>query len=279
MKTLTLCKAPKIIAIVSTKGGVGKTTSSANIGAYLADQGFKVLLLDADVQPSLSEFYPLNEVAEYGLSHLITCPQVISQDVSSRISKNLNIVLSDDPDAELQKWVRDTPDGRFRLKRILKDRFQEYDFIFIDTQGSVGALQEATIIAADLLISPVVPDKLCAAEFLHNTLGMINKLSDSAYFMGFEIAPLHVFLNRSNNTSDSQNYAIEIRQFDYPSSCRVPVCVADTEIPDTVVFKDAASSQIPAHKYEKSTRRKGGSAHDVLKSLCEELGFVEKHHD
>lgn len=272
-------KDPIIIAVVSTKGGVGKTTSSANIGAFLADQGLKILLIDADVQPSLSEYYRVDNRAEHGLSHLITNPQVRPADVSSQIEDNLHIILSDDPDAELQKWVRDTPDGRFRLKRILKDRFQYYDYIFIDTQGSVGSLQEATIIAADMLISPVVPDKLCAAEFLHNTLGMINKLAESAYFMGLEIAPLHAYLNRSNHTSDSLTYAEQIRDYDYASACRVAVSVTQAEIPDTVVFKDAASSQTPAHRYEKKTRRKGGSAYDVLSELCEELGFLEVNHD
>jgi len=270
---------PTIIAVVSTKGGVGKTTSSANLGAFLADQGLKILLIDADVQPSLSEYYGLNEIAEFGLSRLITCPQVTPSEISSNISKNLDIVLSDDPCGELQKWVRDIPDGRFRLKRILKDRFQAYDLIFIDTQGAVGPLQEATVMAADRIISPVVPDKLCAAEFLHNTLGMLNKLSESAYFMGIEIAPLHAYLNRSNNTSDCLSYAAEIRDYDYESACRISVQIAHTEIPDTVVFKDAASAQIPAHKYEKKTRRKGGSAHDVLKDLSIELGFLEVNHD
>jgi len=274
-----LNKKPQIIAVVSTKGGVGKTTSSANLGAFLADQGSKILLIDADVQPSLSEYYCLEVVAAHGLSTLITNPKVTPQDICSRIDDNLHIVLSDDPGAELQKWVRDTPDGRFRLKKILKDRFQYYDYIIIDTQGAVGSLQEATILAADLLISPVVPDKLCAAEFLHNTLGMINRLSESAHFMGLDIAPLHAFLNRSNNTSDSYSYANQIRDYNYTSACRVPVTVAKSEIPDTVVFKDAASAQIPAHRYEKTTRRKGGSAYEVLQNLSQELGFLEVTHD
>ncbi len=42
-------------AVISTKGGVGKTTRTANLGALLADLGLRVLLIDADVQPSLSK--------------------------------------------------------------------------------------------------------------------------------------------------------------------------------------------------------------------------------
>ena len=45
--------------ITSTKGGVGKTTLTANLGALLADMGLRVLLIDADVQPSLSKYFPL----------------------------------------------------------------------------------------------------------------------------------------------------------------------------------------------------------------------------
>ena len=45
--------------VTSTKGGVGKTTLTANLGALLADMGLRVLLIDADVQPSLSKEFNL----------------------------------------------------------------------------------------------------------------------------------------------------------------------------------------------------------------------------
>ena len=47
--------------VISTKGGVGKTTLTANLGALLADMGLRVLMIDADTQPSLSKFYPLSD--------------------------------------------------------------------------------------------------------------------------------------------------------------------------------------------------------------------------
>ncbi len=49
----------EILTIMSTKGGVGKTTLTANLGGLLADLGKRVLLIDADVQPSLSKYFPL----------------------------------------------------------------------------------------------------------------------------------------------------------------------------------------------------------------------------
>ena len=65
MSTITVC---------ATKGGVGKTTVTANLGGYLADHGAKVLIIDADVQPTLSSYYGLNgPPASHGLTHLIQC--------------------------------------------------------------------------------------------------------------------------------------------------------------------------------------------------------------
>jgi chromosome partitioning related protein ParA len=51
------------ISIVSTKGGVGKTTLTANLGSILVDVGQRVLLVDADVQPTLSSYYRLAQQA------------------------------------------------------------------------------------------------------------------------------------------------------------------------------------------------------------------------
>ena len=49
----------QVISIISTKGGVGKTTTAANLGGLVADAGLRVLLLDLDVQPTLSSYYEL----------------------------------------------------------------------------------------------------------------------------------------------------------------------------------------------------------------------------
>lgn len=56
-----------IIAVVSTKGGIGKTTLTANLAAVLADMGFRVLMLDTDTQASLSKYYPLHYRAPNGM--------------------------------------------------------------------------------------------------------------------------------------------------------------------------------------------------------------------
>jgi cellulose biosynthesis protein BcsQ len=61
----------KRITVVSTKGGVGKTTVAANLGGLLADLGQRVLLVDADIQPTLSSYYAIRTEATGGIFQLM----------------------------------------------------------------------------------------------------------------------------------------------------------------------------------------------------------------
>ena len=76
--------------ITSTKGGVGKTTLTANLGALLADMGLRVLLIDADVQPSLSKYFPLvKRTPAAGLTEVIVRGQVTATCITPTVYPNL----------------------------------------------------------------------------------------------------------------------------------------------------------------------------------------------
>ena len=123
------------LCIVSTKGGVGKTTLTANLGGFLADPGQRVLLIDADPQPTLSTYYELEERAPAGLTDLITRAETETA-VSRTGIPRLDLVYSNDPKGELGNWILHDPIGRVRLKHALAaTRFDGYDVILIDSQG------------------------------------------------------------------------------------------------------------------------------------------------
>ena len=61
----------QVVSIISTKGGVGKTTTAANLGGFAADTGLRVLLLDLDVQPTLSSYFTLAERAPAGIYEML----------------------------------------------------------------------------------------------------------------------------------------------------------------------------------------------------------------
>jgi chromosome partitioning related protein ParA len=181
------------ISIVSTKCGVGKTTLTANLGSILADLGQRVLLIDGDLQPTLSSYYRLAHQAPRGLVEALESGD--TTDSISRTTVGCDSVLSNDPEAKLPDWILHTLDGRFRLKRL-----ESYDFIIIDTQGATGPLQDTAVLAADFLISPIPPELLSAREFARGTTGMIERLSHRED-MGSPLGNLYGLIYRMGRTA------------------------------------------------------------------------------
>jgi len=255
------------ITVMSTKGGVGKTTQTANLGGMLADLGMRVLLIDADVQPTLSSYYEIKQQAEYGLSALITGPQ-IEGIISTTFIDNLDIIVSDDPEGALQNWILHTPDGRVRLKHLLTKFDEQYDFILIDTQGAVGPLQDAAVLAADMLLSPIPPEILSAREFTRGTLGMLERLQPMTY-LGAPVGPLYGLIYRMDRTIDAQRIARELRRESAPS--RGQIRILDTVIPSTVAYREAATSRMPVHRWERRRTGPSSSAYETMQALVNEL--------
>lgn len=132
------------VTLGSIKAGVSKTTQTANLGGILADLRRKILLVDIDVQPTLSCDYLVQSKATIGFTHLITDTCV--DDVISQVTiPDLDIVLSDDLQGRLRNVILPTPDGRVRLKHILIRLEDTYNFILIDTQGGLNSVIPSTV--------------------------------------------------------------------------------------------------------------------------------------
>lgn len=256
------------ITIVSTKGGVGKTTLTANIGGILADFGYRVLLIDADPQPTLSSYYRIPQRAEQGLKHFLMNSAVDSV-ISHTSIDNLDIILSDDPQGKLRDWIRDTVDGRVRLKYSLQPLEARYDFVLIDTQGAVGPLQDAAVAAADFMLSPIPPEILSAREFVRGTVAMIQRLEPMAR-LGAPIGPLRGVIYRQDRTIDARNIADELRKAAFLPS-KGAISILNTVIPNAVAYREAATHKMPVHRFERSRKGKAMSALETMQALAQEL--------
>ncbi|MCI0653675.1 MAG: ParA family protein [Methylococcaceae bacterium] len=256
------------ITVVSTKGGVGKTTLTANLGGILADLGQRVLLVDADPQPTLSSYYRLRRQSVHGLTRLMidaTVEGVISQtDIH-----NLDLIYSDDPDGRLRDWIRDAVDGRVRLKHILAKLDNRYDLILIDTQGAVGPMQDAAVAAADLLLSPIPPEILSAREFVRGTVGMLERLRPMSY-LGAPIGPLRGLIYRQDRTTDARRVAGELRK-EASLPGKGAISILDTAIPATVAYREAATNKVPVHRHEACRSGPTPSACETMLALIGEL--------
>jgi len=271
-----------VFTVVSTKGGVGKTTIAANISALLADLGFRVLMIDADVQPSLTRYFPIMHRAPHGITEVVK-RGVISQDCISnvgfpssdagRLNPNgcLDLVVSDAPEGALQDWLAQRMDRAVRMKKALRSPFvaENYDVVLIDTQGAVGHLQDTAVLAADLLISPVSPDIISAREFTTGTLDLLKKL-ETAEEIGMSVPPMQVVIYKLEKTRDSRSIADTIRKEHVTFRGRVNVL--RTVIPHAVAYKNAATAQLPVHWINPD--RAGLTMHDLVWELIPSLQNV-----
>jgi chromosome partitioning related protein ParA len=255
-----------IVTICSTKGGVGKTTLAANLGGLLADLGQRVLLIDADIQPTLSSYFAITARAPSGLTGLMQQGRL--PDCISRTEIGCDLVVSDDPAGRLQDWVLHTPDGRVRLRRIL-EHADAHDFTIIDTQGAVGPLQDAAVLAAHLLVSPIPPEILSAREFARGTLTMLDRLRPMQY-LGAPLGPLYGLIYRMDRAGEAARIAAELKKESFAPS-RGSIRILDTAVPSTVAYREAATARIPIHRFEPKRRGPTPSGREVMMAIVQEL--------
>ena len=257
--------------VLSTKGGVGKTTLTANLGALLADMGLRVLLIDADVQPSLSKFFPLeaNKPA-HGLTEVLKSGEVSVECITRTIFENLDIIVSDDREGKLQHWLLTRIDRAFRMRMALKSPLiaQNYDCVLIDTQGAVGPLQDAAALAADILVSPITPEILSAREFKDGTMELLDRLEPTSA-MGVTLGAMRAVIYRQDRTIDARMIASGIREDFIRFKGRVSVL--ETIVPHAKAYKEAATLRIPVHRHEVKRNAVSPSAYGVMHDLAWEL--------
>ncbi|MBL8377062.1 MAG: ParA family protein [Burkholderiales bacterium] len=257
--------------VTSTKGGVGKTTLTANLGALLADMGLRVLLIDADVQPSLSKYFPLATAKPLaGLTEVIVRGEVTNQCITPTLYRNLDIVVSDDPEGNLPHWLLNRIDRGFRLRFALQSAavVGAYDCVLIDTQGAIGPLQDAAVLAADILVSPITPEILSAREFKDGTMELLDRLEPGSA-LGATLGPMKAVIYRQDRTADARTIASGIR--DDFIKLKGRVSVLETVVPHAKAYKEAATLRIPVHRHERKREGVTPSASTVMHQLAWEL--------
>lgn len=257
----------RVVSVVSTKGGVGKTTVAANLGGLLADAGLRVLLLDLDSQPTLSGYYALSRKSIAGAYELIalnlTAPvQIISRTVIA----GLDLIISNDDQSRLSTLLLHAPDGRLRLRNLLDSFRPSYDLLLIDTQGARSVLLEMAILASDLALSPILPEMLAARELRRGTLKLLSELEPFRH-LGITPPPLRLLLNQVN--SIRVDTRMIIRGLRETLTGATNISVLETVVPDRVAYLNAASLGLPVHRIE--TRQSSPSALETMRSLAIEL--------
>ncbi len=147
---------PRVVAIANQKGGVGKTTTTVNLGAALAELGFRVLIVDLDPQGNASSGLGIiSRDVERSVYDVLLADVPLEDVVESTSLKNLFVAPATIDLAGAEIELVPAMSREMRLRRAIDAVRPDYDLVIIDCPPSLGLLTVNGLAAADDVIVPV----------------------------------------------------------------------------------------------------------------------------
>jgi chromosome partitioning protein len=246
-----------VIAVVNQKGGVGKTTTTANLGGALARRGARVLLVDLDPQGNLTSAVGVGRrrgeclLASALLDRTAAVPIVRAPDDEAPLDVSPSTLELAAAEAQLlTKLGRES-----RLRERLDEVRDAYDYILIDTPPSLGTLTVNALVAAHFAVIPTE-----ARFFAVQGVQMIQDTIDEATYLNPRLRVLGIVLNKyDRRLREERDVAAYIRE-------RWGGLCFDTEIPTSSRVLEAASAGRPVHDVQGGDR-----AAQAYAALAEEV--------
>src|ERR1700730_10469233 len=145
----------RIIAIANQKGGVGKTTTTINLGATLAVADMKVLIVDADPQGNSTSGLGLRGKFRKSFYNALIMSESLDGMILDTELLNLKVLPSEKTLVAAEIELVDLPGREFKLKALLKSLAGNYDYVLIDCPPSLGLLTWHALAAADSVLIPI----------------------------------------------------------------------------------------------------------------------------
>lgn len=243
----------KIISVSNQKGGVGKTTTTVNLAAFLAVKGKRVLIVDIDSQANAG--YGLgvnaeemnNTLYEVLIGHVPIREAIFKTDIEDLYIVPSNIHLSG-----AQVDMLEMEGKEFILKKALAEIKPDFDFIFIDCPPSLGILTLNSLCAADSVLIPLQCEYY-ALEGLSQLLKIISMVQENLNrTLKIEGVVLTMYDHRTNL---SQQVVADVREYFKDK-------VYSAIIPRNVRLSEAPSFGKPIGFYDRTSS--GGVAYEKL---------------
>lgn len=183
----------EVITIANQKGGVGKTTTTLNLGYSLKEMGKKVLLIDFDSQANLTTCLGIEDhrSIEKNIAHLMDDrmnDEEIGDDLSFIQSKDgLDFIPSSIALSVIDVNLKMELGSEKILSEIIEPLREKYDYIIIDTCPSLGSLTTNALCASDSVIIPVNPQMLAIMglnDFIKTTMKIKKRLNSKLEIKG-----------------------------------------------------------------------------------------------
>ncbi len=231
----------RIYTLVNQKGGVGKTTTAINLGAYLAQFDQRVLLIDLDPQANATSSLGINKYnVKNGTYEVLIGAQPINPSILHNPKLKISLLPSSPALAGAEIELIDLPEREFKLRHAIHPVIDRFDYILIDCPPSLSLLTVNGLIAArDGVLIPVQCEYLALEGIgqLTQTLGKIR----TTLFPEMKIRGviLTMYDGRTNLSSDVVR---EVRKF-FPSQ------VMNSIIPRSIRLAEAPSYGLPISNY------------------------------
>lgn len=250
----------RVIVIANQKGGVGKTTTVANLGAALAEQGQKVILIDLDPQGALTAGLGLDP---YTLTRtvytLIVRPNSSLAGVLRPVGQGLWLAPASVDLSAVEYQLADESDRAFRLKNALERSRVPADYILIDTPPNIGVLTVNALVAATELVIPVQ----CQYLAMRGVRGLLEAIWRVHERLNPNLNLLGVLPTMFKKESEhSQEVVAELRS------------VFEHKVFETVIYDEDAVAQAPVAKQAVLNFRPTSEGAIAFRKLAEEINHV-----
>lgn len=252
----------RIIAVLNQKGGVGKTTTTVNVGAFLAKQGKKVLLIDLDPQGNATSGlgFEKQELTQTTYSLLLESEPAHNVRRATNV-KNMDMLPTNSDLSGAEVQLAGIAEREVALRGAIHEIASEYDIVLIDCPPSLGLLTVNALAAATDVLIPVQTEYY-AMEGLSQLIQTIQRVQQG---LNQSLSILGVVMTMyDSRTSLSEQVRAEITRV-------FGELVFNTVIPRNVRLAEAPSHGLPVMEYDKWS--KGSRAYKALtKEVIQRVG-------